>query len=58
MNWSTYIIMQWLPTYMTRSLGADRHDIMFSAVPYVLNSIVGVGELHRGYIVKVNYICL
>lgn len=44
MNWSTYIIMQWLPTYMARNLGADKNDIMFTAVPYVLNSLVGVGE--------------
>ena len=43
MNWSNYIIMQWLPTYMARNLGAAKEDIMFSAVPYVLNSVVGVG---------------
>ncbi|KAF4525360.1 hypothetical protein B566_EDAN007843 [Ephemera danica] len=24
MNWSSYIIMQWLPTYLTRTLGANR----------------------------------
>lgn len=44
MNWSNYIIMQWLPTYMARNLGADKQDIMFTAVPYLLNSLVGVGE--------------
>ena len=44
MNWSNYIIMQWLPTYMARNLGAEKHDIMFTAVPYVLNSLVGVGK--------------
>ncbi len=36
--------MQWLPTYMARNLGADKHDIMFTAVPYIMNSLVGVGE--------------
>ncbi len=44
MNWSNYIIMQWLPTYMARNLGAEKHDIMFTAVPYLLNSLVGVGR--------------
>lgn len=44
MNWSNYIIMQWLPTYMARNLSAETHDIMFTALPYMLNSIVGVGE--------------
>ena len=43
MNWSNYIIMQWLPTYMARTLGAARKDMMFTAVPYIMNSIVGVG---------------
>ena len=44
MNWSNYIIMQWLPTYMARNLGAEKHDIMFTAVPYLLNSLIGVGK--------------
>ena len=44
MNWSNYIIMQWLPTYMTRTLGAQGKDIMYTAVPYVMNSLVGMGE--------------
>ena len=47
MNWSNYIIMQWLPTYMARTLGAARKDMMFTAVPYIMNSIVGVGVLHH-----------
>jgi len=42
MNWSSYTIMHWLPTYLTRSLGADKNHIMLTAVPYVLNSVVGV----------------
>lgn len=46
MNWSNYIIMQWLPTYMARNLGAEKHDIMFTAVPYVMNSLVGVAAGH------------
>jgi len=35
--------MQWLPTYLARNLGAEKHDIMFTAVPYVMNSLVGMG---------------
>lgn len=46
MNWSNYIIMQWLPTYMTRSLGADQSHIMFTAVPYLMNSVVGMVAGH------------
>ncbi|KAK7492895.1 hypothetical protein BaRGS_00015842 [Batillaria attramentaria] len=46
MNWSNYIIMQWLPTYMTRSLGASHNSIMFTAVPYLMNSLVGVVAGH------------
>ncbi|XP_046330197.1 sialin-like [Haliotis rubra] len=46
MNWSNYIIMQWLPTYMTRNLGANQSHIMFTAVPYIMNSLVGVAAGH------------
>ncbi|PAA63220.1 hypothetical protein BOX15_Mlig008054g1 [Macrostomum lignano] len=42
MNWSNYIIMNWLPTYLARTLGADKNQIMFTAAPYVLNSVVGI----------------
>jgi len=44
MNWSNYIIMQWLPTYMARNLGANTNDIMFTAIPYLLNSVIGVSK--------------
>ena len=44
MNWSNYIVMQWLPTYMARTLGAEKHAIMLTAVPYIMNSLVGVGR--------------
>lgn len=46
MNWSTYIIMQWLPTYLARNLEAENHDIMLTAVPYILNSLCAVGAGH------------
>lgn len=46
MNWSNYIIMQWLPTYMSVNLSAAKHEIMFTAAPYLLNSIIGVAAGH------------
>lgn len=46
MNWSSYIIMQWLPTYLSRSLGANAKSISLTAVPYVVNSLVGIVAGH------------
>lgn len=46
MNWSSYIIMQWLPTYLARHLGANTENISFTAVPYILNSLCGVAAGH------------
>ncbi|XP_014294199.1 uncharacterized protein [Halyomorpha halys] len=42
MNWSNYIIMQWLPTYLARNLGANKESISLTAVPYIINSLVGI----------------
>ncbi|KAJ8939349.1 hypothetical protein NQ318_005710 [Aromia moschata] len=42
MNWSSYIIMQWLPTYLSRNLGGNAHSLSLTAVPYIVNSIFGV----------------
>lgn len=46
MNWANYIIMQWLPTYLARNLGANKEDISLTAVPYIINSLVGVVAGH------------
>ena len=46
MNWSNYIIMQWLPTYLARYLGANKESISLTAVPYIINSLSGVGKLN------------
>ncbi|KAK2169695.1 hypothetical protein NP493_1179g00016 [Ridgeia piscesae] len=46
MNWSNYMIMQWLPTYMARNLGANKQDMMFTAVPHIMNSVFGVVAAH------------
>lgn len=46
MNWSSYIIMQWLPTYLARSLGGDTHSMSLTAVPYIVNSLFGVVSGH------------
>lgn len=45
MNWSNYIIMQWLPTYLTRTLGGKKESLSFTAIPYVVNSVVGISKL-------------
>lgn len=41
-NWSNYIILIWLPTYLSRNLGADRQSISLTAIAYFINSICGV----------------
>lgn len=46
MNWSNYIIMQWLPTYLARNLGANTESISLTAVPYIVNSLVGIFAGH------------
>ncbi|GFS13599.1 sodium-dependent phosphate transport protein 1, chloroplastic [Elysia marginata] len=46
MNWSNYIIMQWLPTYLSSSLQANQANMMFTAVPYVMNSLISVVAAH------------
>lgn len=38
--------MQWLPTYFARGLEAKKEEIMFTAVPYVMNSLVGMTAGH------------
>lgn len=44
MNWSNYIIMQWLPTYLSRNLSANKESISLTALPYIVNSLVGIGK--------------
>lgn len=44
MNWTNYIIMQWLPTYLVTTLGANRESISLTAVPYLVNSFAGICE--------------
>ncbi|KAK4315096.1 hypothetical protein Pmani_013658 [Petrolisthes manimaculis] len=46
MNWSNYIIMQWLPTYLSRTLGANKESMSLTAVPYIINSLCSVGWGH------------
>ncbi|XP_012249006.1 sodium-dependent phosphate transport protein 1, chloroplastic isoform X1 [Bombus impatiens] len=46
MNWSNYIIMQWLPTYLARNLSANKESISFTAFPYIVNSLVGIVAGH------------
>lgn len=44
MNWSNYIIMQWLPTYLSDVLSANKESLSLTAMPYVINSLVGIGN--------------
>ncbi|XP_043277401.1 sialin-like isoform X3 [Venturia canescens] len=46
MNWSNYIIMQWLPTYLARNLSANTESISLTALPYIVNSLVGIVAGH------------
>lgn len=41
--------MQWLPTYLARNLSADKESISLTALPYIVNSLVGIGE----YIIQI-----
>lgn len=42
MNWSSYTIMQWLPTYLARALSAQPVHLSLAALPYVCNSLCGL----------------
>lgn len=44
MNWTNYIVMQWLPTYLVTTLGANRESISLTALPYIVNSAAGIGS--------------
>lgn len=46
MNWSNYVILQWLPTYITTYLSAGKHHLMLTCLPYIMNSLVSVGAGH------------
>ncbi|KAJ8680366.1 hypothetical protein QAD02_016153 [Eretmocerus hayati] len=46
MNWSNYIIMQWLPTYLSKNLSANKESMSLTAVPYIVNSLVGIVASH------------
>lgn len=44
MNWSNYMIMSWLPTYLGRILSASPASLSFTALPYLVSSVCGIGE--------------
>ncbi|XP_072023745.1 sialin-like isoform X2 [Amphiura filiformis] len=46
MNFSNYIVLSWLPTYLQRHLGANALDVSFTAMPYIMNSLIGVVAGH------------
>ncbi|CAF4126568.1 unnamed protein product [Rotaria socialis] len=46
MNWSSYIVMVWLPSYLTKTFDADPTNLSFTAFPYVMNCLLGVAAGH------------
>ncbi|CAF2331387.1 unnamed protein product [Rotaria sp. Silwood2] len=46
MNWSSYIVMVWLPSYLTKTFDADPTSLSFTAFPYVMNCLLGVAAGH------------
>jgi MFS family permease len=56
MNWMSYTIMHWLPTYLRAVFGADPTDLSLAAAPYVANSVCAVGKC--GVEETRAYICL
>uniref|UniRef100_A0A914WLV3 Uncharacterized protein n=1 Tax=Plectus sambesii TaxID=2011161 RepID=A0A914WLV3_9BILA len=46
MNWTAYVIMHWLPTYLHVYLQANPSDLSFAALPYILNSVFSIGVGH------------
>lgn len=46
MNWTNYIIMNWLPTYLDRTLGASPESLSLTALPYLINSLAGISAGH------------
>ncbi|KAL1227263.1 chloroplastic,Probable anion transporter 4 [Trichinella spiralis] len=43
MNWTSYIIMHWLPVYLRMAFNADNSILSFTCLPYAFNSIFGIG---------------
>lgn len=44
--------MQWLPTYLARNLSANKESISLTALPYIVNSLVGIGMYCNIFIKK------
>ncbi|VDP13976.1 unnamed protein product [Soboliphyme baturini] len=46
MNWTAYIIMHWLPTYLHTKLNADTQTLSLACLPYAFNSLCSIGVGH------------
>lgn len=66
MNWTAYVVMHWLPTYLHTTMKANPTDLSLACLPYILNSLcsIGVGHLadnlvnrHRLSLVGVRKLC-
>lgn len=47
MNWTSYVVMQWLPTYLHTTLHANPLDLSLACLPYVFNSLVSIGWIRH-----------
>lgn len=50
MNWTAYVIMHWLPTYLRVYLQADPSDLSLAALPYVFNSLASIGMVWLSWV--------
>lgn len=50
--------MQWLPTYLSKNLSANEKSISLTALPYIVNSLVGIGKRHYYYFNDYCYYCI
>ena len=46
MNWTSYVIMHWLPTYLHTTLNANTTDLSLACLPYILNSLCSIGMIY------------
>ncbi|KRZ27599.1 putative anion transporter 4, chloroplastic [Trichinella pseudospiralis] len=55
MNWTSYVIMHWLPVYLRMAFNADNSILSFTCLPYAFNSIFGIG---KQFFFLFDYYCL
>lgn len=46
MNWTSYLITVWLPTYLSKNFNVSSSALSLAAVPYIMNSLFGIISGH------------